>query len=114
MIDWNGVIVGVVSALVSGGGIAGIFYFRENKRAKQLDNETTASAQWRELYEKSEIKVDSQSKKIDAQYKESNYLRDQNNNITTQNAVLKMYKCETLGCTNRQPPFGSQINQNNK
>ncbi|MEG1759512.1 MAG: hypothetical protein RSB23_06260 [Alistipes sp.] len=109
--DWTTIIVAIVSALLTSGGLASIFFFRENKRAKQLENETTASAQWRELYDKSEAKVDSQTLKIDAMYKENNYLRDQNNNITTQNAVLKMYKCEFLACTNRKPPFGSQINQ---
>lgn len=104
--DWTA----IVMTLISGGGIAGLMFFRENKRSKQLNNETTASAQWRELYEKSEAKVESQALKIEALYKENSYLRDQNNNLTTQRAVLSMYKCETLGCDHRQPPFGSQIN----
>lgn len=109
--DWTTILVAAVSALISGGGIAGLVFFRENKRARQLENEATASSQWRELYEKSEAKVESQSVKIDALYKENNYLRDQNNSLTTQKAVLTMYKCETLECANRKPPFGSQIKQ---
>lgn len=108
--DWTTVLVAVLSSLVSGGGIAGLVFFKENKRARQLDNETTASAQWRELYEKSEAKVDGLNLKVDALYKENGYLRDQNDSLKTQRAVLTMYKCETLNCTNRQPPFGSQIN----
>lgn len=109
--DWTTIIVAAVSALISGGGIAGIVFFRENKRAKQLQNEATASSQWRELYEKSEAKVESQSVKIDALYKENNRLRDENNSLTTQAAVMTMYKCEKLVCADRMPPFGSQFNK---
>lgn len=112
--DWSTVIIAIVSALVSGGGIAGIVFFKENKRARQLQNETTASAQWRELYDKAEAKVESQNKKIDALYKENGYLRDHNNSLTTQKAVLTMYKCESLGCATRKPPFGSQLNNPHK
>lgn len=108
--DWTTIIIAAVSALISGGGIAGVVFFRENKRAKQLENEATASSQWRELYEKSEAKVESQSLKIDALYKENNRLRDENNSLTTQRAVLASYKCETIGCVERRPPFGSQLN----
>lgn len=109
--DWTTILVAAVSALISGGGIAGLVFFRENKRARQLENEATASSQWRELYEKSEAKVESQSLKIDALYKENGYLRDQNNSLTTQKAVLTMYKCEMPECANRKPPFGSQLNK---
>lgn len=108
--DWNTILISALSAVLSGGGIAGLVFFRENKRAKQLANETTASEQWRELYEKMESKHDKLSLKIDSLFKENSYLRDQNNNLTTQKAVLTMYKCSTLNCTNRQPPFGSQQN----
>lgn len=111
--DWTTIIVALISALVSSSGIAGVIFFRENKRARQLENETTASAQWRELYEKSEAKVESQGKKIESLYKENGYLRDQNNSLTTQKAVLTMYKCETLECANRRPPFGTGLQPNN-
>lgn len=107
--DWNIVITAIISSLIPTGGIAGFVFFRENKRAKQLENETTASAQWRELYEKSEAKVEGLNLKVDALYKENGYLRDQNDSLKTQRAVLTMYKCEKLNCTDRQPPFGSQL-----
>lgn len=111
--DWTTIIVALISALVSSSGIAGVIFFRENKRARQLENETTASAQWRELYEKSEAKVESQGNKIESLYKENGYLRDQNNSLTTQKAVLVMYKCEVLECANRRPPFGTGLQPNN-
>ncbi|WP_418981686.1 hypothetical protein [Alistipes sp.] len=106
--DWSTILTALVSALLSGGGIAGVVFFRENKRARQLQNENTASAQWRELYDKAEAKVESQGLKIESLYKENKHLRDQNNDLTTQNAVLKIWKCKRIGCTDREPPFGSK------
>lgn len=106
--DWMTIITAAVSTLLSGGGIAAFMYFKENKRAKQLENETTASSQWRELYEKMEQKHDALSLKVDGLYKESKFLRDQNNDLTTQNAVLKLWKCNKIGCTDREPPIGSK------
>ncbi|MEG1289565.1 MAG: hypothetical protein RSE25_04940 [Bacteroidales bacterium] len=100
--DWTA----ILTALLSGGGVIGIFYYKENKRAKQLENEATASSQWRELYEKSEIKCDAKDLKIDSLYKENGLLRDNNNDLTTQNAILKLQKCEIKGCEKRQPPRG--------
>ena len=105
--DWTTILVAAVSSLLSGGAIGGVVFFRENKRARQLENETTASAQWRELYEKAEAKVEAQNGKIESLYKENGYLRDRNNGLKTQRAVLAVYKCEELGCPARRPPFGT-------
>jgi hypothetical protein len=106
--DWTTVLTGLFSALISGGGLMGLFYMKENKKAKQLANEATASSQWRELFEKSEQKNEKLQTKLDASYKENTSLRDINNGLTKQNAVLKTYKCETIACANRKPPFGSK------
>lgn len=106
--DWTTVLTGLISALISGGGLMGVFYMKENKKAKQLENESTASSQWMELYEKSAQKNEKLQTKLDASYKENSMLRDTNNNLTTQNAVLKVYKCESISCNNRKPPFGSK------
>ncbi|WP_295937257.1 hypothetical protein [uncultured Alistipes sp.] len=106
--EWTTIIVAIISALVSGGGIAGIANFKENKRAKRLENERDAAAQWRELFQESEKKNVSQSNKIEGLFKTIGDLRDQINSLKTQKAVLTTYKCEALNCPNRQPPFGSQ------
>lgn len=106
--DWTTIIVSLITALIPTGGIAWFVFFKENKRAKQLENETTASAQWRELYEKSEAKVESQSLKIESLYKENKMLREENNGLTTQRAVLGLLKCRTVGCATRVPPLGEK------
>lgn len=103
--DWGTIIVSLGGSFLTGGAFISLLYRRENKRAKQLENETTASAQWRELYEQAEAKVSAQSVKIDELYRKIGHLRDQNNGLTTQNAVLKILKCKRIGCTDRQPPI---------
>ncbi len=104
--NWTTILVSLLSGLLSGGGLAGLFFFKENKRDRQLKNESTASAQWKDLYEKSEAKVEAQSTKIDILYKEKERQRDQIDSLKTQKAVLVVYKCEMLGCAQRKPPFG--------
>lgn len=110
-IDWTTIIITALSSLLSGGVIGSVVFFRENKRARQLENESTASAQWRELYEKAEAKVEAQNGKIEALFRDNGRLRDQNNSLTTQRAVLSIYKCVEVGCSNRRPPFGAESNQ---
>ena len=109
--DWGTIITSIISAIVTGGGISSIIFFRENKRSKFLSNEAAASAQWKDLYEKSEAKVDSQSHKIDSLYREKDVLRDQINDLTSQIAVLELLKCETMECITRKPPMQTKTNK---
>lgn len=106
-INWTTVIATIISFLTTGGGLVGIFFYRENKRAKQLQNETSASEQWRELYLDAKEEIKTLNNKIDGMYKTIGCMRDQINSLLTQKAVLTMFKCETLNCPTRKPPFGS-------
>ena len=92
--------------MLAGGGLASIIYIKENKRTKRLQNDILASSQWKELFEKEETKNEKLGAKLDASYKENSLLRDKNNDLTTQNAVLKIHKCEVIGCKDRKPPRG--------
>lgn len=103
--DWTTIITSLLGGLLTGGGLAGIVYLKENKRAKQLQNDILASSMWKELFEKEETKNEKLGAKLDASYKENSQLRDKNNDLTTQNAVLKILKCETIGCDKREPPI---------
>jgi hypothetical protein len=106
--DWMSLLSSIAAAILTGGGITAFLHRKENKRAKQLENETTASSQWRELYERAEARAEALSAKVDELYKKLGYIRDQNNGLTTQNAVLKILKCKRIECSDRQPPIGKK------
>lgn len=108
--EWGNVIIGIVSALVSGGGLLGIVYYKEDKRAKQLANDEAAATQWRALYIEQSTKNDALNAKIDALYADNTALRNDNNELTTLNAKLTILKCERIECERRQPPINSNNN----
>ena len=112
--DWTTILVAVLSALLSGGGIAGLMFFKENKRAKQLENETTASSQWRELYLDAKGEIRELNNKIDGLYKTIGDLRNLGNGLKTQNAVLTTLKCENVACSIRIPPLAYRKECENK
>lgn len=109
MIDWQTIIISALSIILTGGGLASIFFFRENKQAKRLENEATASEQWQALYEKSDEKVESLNSKIDELFKENKFLRDQLNEVTTKNAKLELLKCAVLRCIDRKPSMLTEL-----
>lgn len=98
--EWLELLLGALG----GGGICSIFLIKETRKAKRIENERNASQVWRELYEKSEQRCDTLSSKIDQLYKENSKFRDENNELTTQNAVLSIQKCVVNGCKERVPP----------
>ena len=100
------IIVNIASVLLTGGCFGVILFYRENKKAKVLDNENTVINQWKELYEQAKAEKEEYKKDFDTERLENKALRDQNNDLTTENAVLKTQKCEVRGCANRKPPSG--------
>lgn len=72
------------------------------------------SSQWKELFERSEKKVDAQSDKIEGLYKTIGNMRSQLDGLASQKAVLTLYKCCKVNCPDREPPFGSQEKTHNK
>lgn len=106
--DWTTILGSLFAAITSCGGLSVFMYYRENKRQKQIDNEAAAAAQWRELYLEERATNDRKDDKIDGLYKTANDLRELLNEERRQNAVLKVWKCEKVGCPDRMPPFGAK------
>ena len=107
-------ITGVVS-LITGGGLSGILFYREKKKTKKLENSALLAEQWEKIVgqlkgENGELKEDVKNRddKIDRLYKENGTLRDANNNLSTENAVFKVYYCDDLPCSKRNPPIGKK------
>jgi len=113
----------IISALTTllgillGGG--GVLYWKQDKRAKEIENEAHQSDEWRKLYERSEQDSRDKSGKIDRLYDEKKELRERFETLMAECAELKILnkeleyqKCERFECLKRCPP--RFYNQNNK
>lgn len=123
MTDW---ITGIVALLGSIGGLGGIcsifLFYRENKHAKQLENEHTANTEWQELVEKHKQRekdleetiktrdeiIAKKDGKIESLYKEKGELMKRNDKLSSTVAALTILRCKVVGCANRVPPMGTR------
>ena len=121
--EWITGIVAILGGIGGLGGLCSIFlFYRENKRAKQLDNEHKTNEEVWELVKKYKEDVDTVKKekddiliekdsKIDSLYKTIGELRTRNDKLSSKVAVLTILRCKVVGCTNRIPPMGSRDNE---
>ena len=113
----------IISALTTllgillGGG--GVLFWKQDKRAKEIENEAKQSDEWRKLYERSEQDSRDKSDKIDRLYDEKKELRERFEalmaecaELKIQNKELEYQKCQRFECLKRCPP--RFYNQNNK
>ena len=113
----------IISALTTmlgillGGG--GVLFWKQDKRAKEIENEAHQSDEWRKLYERSEQDSRDKSDKIDRLYDEKKELRERFETLMAecaelkiQNKELEYQKCERFECLKRCPP--RFYNKNNK
>lgn len=106
----------VLGILLGGGGV---LFWKQDKRAKEIENEAHQSDEWRKLYERSEQDSRDKSDKIDRLYDEKKELRERFETLMAecaelkiQNKELEYQKCQRFECLKRCPP--RFYNQNNK
>ncbi len=106
----------VLGILLGGGGV---LFWKQDKRAKEIENEAHQSDEWRKLYERSEQDSRDKSDKIDRLYDEKKELRERFETLMAECAELKIenkeleyQKCQRFECLKRCPP--RFYNQNNK
>ena len=124
-------IMTIIAGLGGITGLASLFYIKQERKSKDLDNESKdmdiehrQSDEWRRLYEEERAMLlkcreafDSELKekdaKIDSLYSEISNQRNQkvelHNKIaemTVEITKLRLLKCEMAACLNRKPPTG--------
>jgi septal ring factor EnvC (AmiA/AmiB activator) len=113
--DWRDIILAVIGCISL--WVGGIFFYPQNKKAKNLENETKQSDEWKRLYQEACEENIRKEKKIEELYKEIAKQRDekaelhkQSSSLSAENASLstslKYLKCEMPGCPHRTPPTG--------
>lgn len=113
--DWGGIISAVVSSVFTSGVIMSLLYYKENKKAKQIENEKSIVDEWQGIASErksrcDELKesLDQKDRKIDELYKENAELRKRNDKLSSANTALSILKCKVIGCDKRQPPFDTE------
>lgn len=121
MINWTEIIITAMTLLVGGGGLVTIVTLRDKKNALVLENiqklissNSETNEEWKEIAAErtsrcSELKADLEARdnKIDSLYDEIKQLRADLDQANTDVAVARIYKCCTVGCPEREPPFGA-------
>ena len=89
----------LVTTLLSVLGVSGcgIMFYRENKRAKQLENEASSNNEWIKLYR--EVK-DELSAQRDAKIE----LRNEIMELRVEIEKLRPWRCQVKKCEKRVPP----------
>lgn len=105
--DWTNVIIAVISAVLGGGGMSAFLMLKENKKAKRVETDLAFADGLQIRIKHLEEQLDKKDAKIDTLYAEKDELRNENDRLSTEVAVLKVYKCVKVGCADRQPPFGT-------
>ena len=121
MTDWIAAIVALLGSIGGLGGLCSIFlFYRENKRAKQLENEHKANSEVWMLVEKYkqrtsdlESTIAEKDHKIDSLYNTNNELRNRNDKLSSTVAALSILRCKVVGCIDRVPPMGFRENGRN-
>ena len=98
---------------LAGSAIAWIAFYSVNKRAKHLENEDKAAAQWQKLYyeskadsEAKEAKIAEKDEQIRQLYEQRLEILQSREAMSVENTRLMMLKCEVVGCKDRKPPTG--------
>lgn len=99
--------------------VAGYWGYREYNKRKaaaeakkaEADNITQYAAEWKELYEKKELRVCELDAKIDSLYdkieeyrKRIRELTEKDTDLMLKNNALEFRKCNKHGCLDREPP----------
>ncbi len=113
--DWSGIVVGLITGIFTSGCAMSLMYYRENKKAKQIENEKSIVDEWQGIAQErknrcDELKasLDKKDEKIEELYKENALLRQRNDSLSSKNAALSILKCRDLECDHRKPPFGNK------
>lgn len=123
MIEALSEIISLIGGAVTSIGIPliGLFMFHDSKkrseaakaklaeaeaRKAEQDNITSYAAEWKELYEKKELKVTELEAQVDEDRKRIRELTEKNMQLTLELQKAEFLKCEVKGCKDRQPPTG--------
>lgn len=96
-------ITSVVSILATSGVLGIVLFYRENKRAKALENEKSLNDEWLRLYNRVDERNEQLSTRVTTCEEHITQLNHKVAELTLEKVKLIGLSCEVKGCPNRQP-----------
>lgn len=99
-------IVAIISAIggtLIGGG--GVLFYKQNKNAKIIENESALVKEWEKLYNEEKTKREVNSDKLEQLSVEVAKLRAEVEMLKADKSNLQYYKCVNVECEKRNPPI---------
>lgn len=105
----------IVSGVIAGGlsGFSWIFFLKQDRDSKEIDNEAKQSDEWHKLYEEAHEELKNRDAKIDELYAQISKQRDCKGELQKENAALsveitklRLLMCSIPACPNRKPQTG--------
>lgn len=108
--DWVSIITAVAGAIAGGGGV-GLFFWKQNRAAKVIQNESALSMEWQKLYQEQKQKREQNDKEIEELRQEVAELRSELEMLKAERRLI----CTDVICTDRQyPPEYKKGDKNNE
>lgn len=106
--DWINLITGLIGAVAGGGGV-GLFFWRQNRAAKVIQNESALSNEWQKLYQEQKIKREQNDKEIEELRQEVAELRSELEMLKAERKLI----CTDVICADRQYPIETKKGEKN-
>lgn len=100
--DWLSILSGLIGTVIGGGGV---LFYKQNKAAKIIQNESALVKEWKMLYDEEKGKREFNSAKLDQLSIEVAKLRGEVEILKADKINLQHYKCTNIDCEKRQPPL---------
>lgn len=115
--NWTDIIICLITALLTGGGLTAIRTSGEKKIAAKISNLADITKEYLKVADLKDKVIEdlrkekeALSEKVDELYQLEADKRELIDQLNTRVAVLTILRCNTTRCADRKPPFGSKIN----
>ena len=114
-------IIQILTLLLGSGGILALFLITERKTKAQTENLNLAINEWQKIVEQDESELaeaQTRAKEFQElymiQFDINTKLRQELNEKNTRIATLTLLRCRKLKCIDREPPFGYDMEADDK
>lgn len=110
--DFTSIIIAIIGAL-AGGGLVSLLTIRETRKGLKIDNKGKEQDQFIKLVDELQDQNEKLNDRLEQKDSRILELEDANallhtklDEVSTDRAICKILRCDTISCPNRVPPLG--------